>query len=193
VPANTLQELITWLKANPGTATVGTSGVGSVGHIAGVFFEKMTGTRLRFVPYRGLAPAMQDLMTGTVDLMFDTPATSLPQIRAGNTRAYAVTAKARLPSAPNLPTVDEAGLPGLYVSTWTALFAPKGTDNAIIDTLNKAARTALANPAVQKRLADVGQDVYPSQMQTPTALADFQREEIKKWWPIIKDANIKAE
>lgn len=192
-PANNLQELVAWLKANPDKATQGTSGVGSVGHIGGVFFQKITGTRFQFVPYRGLAPAMQDLMAGTIDLMFDTPATSLPQVKAGNIRAYAVTSKSRIASAPDIPTVDEAGLPNLHISTWTAFFAPKGTPKEIVAKLTAAAIAALKEPNVQKRLAEVGQDIYPPEQQTAEYLEKFQDEEIKKWWPIIKDANIKIE
>lgn len=189
-PAKDLAELIAWLKANSGKATQGTSGIGSVGHLAGVFFQKMTGTQFSFAPYRGLAPAMQDLIAGNVDLMFDTPATSLPQVGSGTIRAYAVTAKTRIASAPNIPTVDEAGLPGLHVSTWTAFFAPKGTSKEIVARLSGAALAALADPEVQKRLAQVGQDVYPRERQTPESLASLQDEEIKRWWPIIKDAKI---
>jgi tripartite-type tricarboxylate transporter receptor subunit TctC len=192
-PANNLQELIAWLKANPDKAAQGTSGVGSVGHIGGVFFQKITGTRFGFVPYRGLAPAMQDLMAGNIDLMFDTPATSLPQVRAGNIRAYAVTSKSRITSAPDVPTVDEAGLPNLHISTWTAFFAPKGTPKEIVAKLSAAAIAALKEPGVQKRLAEVGQDIYPPEQQSAEYLEKFQDAEIKKWWPIIKDANIKIE
>lgn len=192
-PANNLKELIAWLKANPGKATQGTSGVGSVGHVGGVFFEKMTGAKYNYVPYRGLAPAMQDLAAGNIDLMFDTPATSLPHVKAGTIRAYAVTGKTRLESAPDIPTVDEAGLPGLYISTWTAFFGPKGMDKQIVAKLEAAAMKALADPDVKKRLANVGQDVYPPEEQSAAYLAKFQDEEIKKWWPIIKDANIKVE
>jgi tripartite-type tricarboxylate transporter receptor subunit TctC len=193
MPANNLQELVTWLKANPDKATQGTSGVGSVGHVGGVFFERMTGTKFQFVPYRGLAPAMTDLMAGNIDLMFDTPATSLPQVKAGNIRAFAVTSKTRIASAPDIPTVDEAGVPNLYISTWTAFFAPKGTPKEVIDKISAAAIAALADPSVQKRLGEVGQDIYPPDQQSAAYLAKFQDEEIKKWWPIIKDANIKAE
>lgn len=192
-PANNLRELVAWLKANPGRATQGTSGVGSVGHVGGVFFERMTGTKIQFVPYRGLAPAMTDLMAGNIDLMFDTPATSLPQVKAGNIRAFAVTSKNRIASAPDIPTVDEAGVPNLYISTWTAFFAPKGTPKEVIDKIGAAAIAALADPSVQKRLGEVGQDIYPPDQQSAAYLAKFQDDEIKKWWPIIKDANIKAE
>jgi tripartite-type tricarboxylate transporter receptor subunit TctC len=192
-PANNLAELIAWLKNNPDKATQGTSGIGSVGHIGGIFFQKMTGTKFSFVPYRGLAPAIQDLTAGTIDLMFDTPATSLPQVQAGNIRAYAVTSPKRIASAPDIPTVDEAGLKDLYVTTWTGFFAPKGTPDEIVEKLGAAARQALADPDVQKKLAAVGQDVYPPDQQSAQALAKLQDDDIKKWWPIIKDANIKAE
>ena len=193
VPAKNLQELIAWLKKDPDKATQGTSGIGSVGHIAGVFFQKLTGTKFSFVPYRGLAPAMQDLNAGTIDLMFDTPATSLPHIQAGNIRAYAVTSPTRIASAPEIPTVDEAGLKDLYISTWTGFFAPKGTSKEIVEKLGAAARDALTDPEVQKKLAGVGQDVYPPDQRSSGALAKLQDDDIKKWWPIIKDANIKAE
>ena len=136
---------------------------------------------------------MQDLMAGNIDLMFDTPATSLPQVKAGNIRAYAVTSNSRIASAPDVPTVDEAGLPNLYISTWTAFFAPKGTPKEVVAKLSAAAMAALKEPNVQKRLADVGQDIYPPEQQTAEYLAKLQDEEIKKWWPIIKDANIKAQ
>jgi tripartite-type tricarboxylate transporter receptor subunit TctC len=192
-PATNLAELVGWLKSNPDKATQGTSGIGSVGHIGGLFFQKMTGTRYSFVPYRGLAPAIQDLTAGTIDLMFDTPATSLPQVQAGSIRAYAVTSPKRIASAPDIPTVDEAGLKDLYITTWTGFFAPKGTSDEIVEKLGAAARQALADPEVQKRLAAVGQDVYPPDQQSAAALARLQDDDIKKWWPIIKDANIKAE
>lgn len=193
LPANSLPELISWLKQNPDKASQGTSGVGSVGHVAGAFFHAKTGTQFRFIPYRGLAPAMQDLVAGNIDLMFDTPATSLPHVKSGNIRAYAVTAQQRIKAAPDVPTVDEAGLSGFYVSTWTALFAPKGTNKDVIATLNNALRKALADPVVRERLAGVGQDVYPSDQQTTEFLVKFQADEIAKWWPIIKGAGIKAD
>jgi len=190
VPVTNLKEFVAWLKANPGKAMQGTSGIGSVGHVAGIFFEQMTGTKFNYVPYRGLAPAMQDLAASNIDLMFDTPATSLPQVSSGNIRALAVTAQSRIASAPDIPTVDEAGVPGLHVSTWTALFAPKGTDPKVIARLEAAMRTALADSDVRARLAKVGQEVYPVEMQSAAALAKLQDAEIKKWWPIIKGANI---
>jgi len=193
LPADNLNGLIAWLKANPDKASQGTSGVGSANHLGGLYFQKATGTSFQFIPYRGLAPAMQDLVGGRIDIMFDSPSTSLPQVEGKTIKAYAVTAKKRLPAAPDIPTVDEAGLPGFYVSTWTALFAPKGTPQAIVKRLNDAAMAALADANVEARLAQVGQAIYPRDQQSPKALADLQAADIEKWWPIIKAANIKMQ
>jgi tripartite-type tricarboxylate transporter receptor subunit TctC len=191
MPANDLQELIAWLKANPDKALQGTSGVGGYSHLAGVFFQKQTGTRFGFVPYRGTA--MQDLVANQIDLMIDQTSNALPQVRSGNIKAYAVAAKTRLAEAPDIPTVDEAGLPGFHFSHWYAFFAPKGTPKSVIGKLNAATVEALADPTVRRRLTDLGLEIFPREQQTPEALAAFHRAEIAKWWPIIKEAGIKAE
>jgi tripartite-type tricarboxylate transporter receptor subunit TctC len=193
MPGNDLKGLVVWLKANPDKSSAGTAGIGSPQHIAGVLFQKLTGTRFNFVPYRGGAPAMQDLVAGQIDMMFDTPTNSLAHVRAGEIKAYAVTAKARLSAAPDIPTVDEAGLPEFYFSLWSALWAPKGTPKSIIATLNAAVVDALADPAVRQRFADLGQDMFPREQQTPEALYAQHKAEIEKWWPIIKAAGIKVE
>jgi tripartite-type tricarboxylate transporter receptor subunit TctC len=193
LPANDLKGLIAWLKANPDKATAGTGGVGSPPHISGIFFQKMTGTQFQFVPYRGTAPAMRDLLAGQIDIMIDQASNVLPQLRGGTIKAFAVTAKERLPSAPDVPTVDEAGLPGLYVSVWHGLWAPKGTPAEIIAKLNGAVVKSLGEPGTKEKLAALGQDIPPADQLTPQALGAFQKAEIEKWWPIVKDAGIKAE
>ena len=193
VPAKDLKELIAWLKANAATATQGTAGHGSGSHVSGVYFQSITGTRFQFVPYRGAAPAIQDLLAGQIDLMFDQVANALPHVRAGKIKAYAVTAKARLAAAPEIPTVDEAGVPGFYISIWRGLFAPKGTPKDIVAKLNAAVADALADPNVRQRLAELGQDVPSREEQSPDALGALHKAEIAKWWPIIKQANIKPE
>jgi len=191
--ANTLKELIAWLKANPELALQGTAGAGSPAHIAGVYFQRETGTKFVFVPYKGGGPAMQALLSGQVDLLIDQAANSLPQLQAGRIKAFAVTAKQRLAGAPNIPTVDEAGLPGFYTSIWHGLWVPKGTPRDIIMKLNGAVVDALADPKVRQRLAQLGQELPPRDQQTPEALGALQRSEIDKWWPIIKAAHIKVE
>jgi tripartite-type tricarboxylate transporter receptor subunit TctC len=190
---NDLKELIAWLKANPGRASQGIQGFGSIPHVAGVFLQNITGAHYAFVPYRGSGPAMADLLAGQIDLMIDTPPGTIPQVRAGTIKAYALTAKSRLAMAPEIPTVDEAGLPGFFMSSWYALFAPKGTSRDIIVKLNTAVVEALADSTVRSRLADQGQETPQRDKQTPEALGEFQKSEIEKWLPILKAANIKAE
>ena len=192
-PANDLPGLIKWLKANPDKAFEATAGAGSPQHVGGVFFQKATDTSFQFVPYRGAAPAMQALVAGDVDLIIDDPTSSLPQVRGGRIKAFAVTAKTRLAAAPNIPTVDEAGLPGFYFSRWHAVWASKGTPKDVVGKLNAAVMQALADPAVRAKLGDLGQEIYPAEQQKPEALAVQHKAEIEKWWPIIKAAGIKPE
>jgi tripartite-type tricarboxylate transporter receptor subunit TctC len=191
VPAKNLKELIAWVKANQDKVSEGTAGAGSASHIGGIFFQQLTGTNFQFVPYRGTGPVMQDLLAGNIDLTFDQAANSLPQVRAGQIRAYAVTAKTRLAAAPDIPTVDEAGLPGFYIAVWHGLWAPKGTPQEVMAKLLDAVHAALSDPNVKKRLADLGQDIPAPKQQTPEALYAHHKAELEKWTPIIKAANIK--
>jgi len=193
MPANNLKELIAWLKANANKATQGNSGIGSPSHVGGVFFQNAIGVRFQLVPYRSAGLSMQGLVAGDIDINLDTPAISLPQLQSGNIKAYAVTAKQRLATAPEIPTTDEAGLPGFHFSFWHAFWAPKGTPKDIVAKLNDAAVRALEEPTVRKRLIDLSQDIFPREQLTPEALGAFQKAEIDKWWPIIKAAGIKAE
>jgi tripartite-type tricarboxylate transporter receptor subunit TctC len=153
----------------------------------------MTGTHFQFVPYRGGGPAMQDLVAGQIDMMISGPTLALPQVRASSIKSYAVTAKARLAAAPDIPTVDEAGAPGFYFAYWHALWVAKGTPTSIVARLNIAVMDALADPAVVRRLADLGQEIVPRDQQTPEALGTYQAEEINRWWPVVKAADIKAQ
>jgi tripartite-type tricarboxylate transporter receptor subunit TctC len=193
MPAKDLKELIAWLKANPDKASQGTAGVGNLAHVAGLLFQKETGTRFQFVPYRGSAPAMQDLVAGQIDIMIDAASNIVAQVGAGNVKAYAVAGKTRLAAAPEIPTVDEAGLPGFYSSNWFGLWAPARTPEDIITKLKAAVTDALADPTVRARIAALGQDIPPREQQTPEALRALQKAEIEKWWPIIKAAGIRAE
>jgi tripartite-type tricarboxylate transporter receptor subunit TctC len=191
-PANDLKEFVAWLKAHPDKALQGTPGIAGAAHLAGIFFQKMTGTRFQSVPYRGVGPAMQDLIAGRVDLMFDLVANSMAHVRAGSVKAHAVLAKTRLGTAPEIPTVDEAGSPGLHVSSWQAIWMPRGTPKAVIGKVNAAVVDALGDPTVRQRLTDIAQEIPPRDEQTPEALGALHRAEIERWWPIIKAADIKA-
>jgi tripartite-type tricarboxylate transporter receptor subunit TctC len=193
LPANNLKELIAWLKANGDKTTEGNSGVGSPSHIAGILLQQTLGLKWQMIPYRSAGLSMQDLVAGTVDIALDAPAVMMPMLQAGAIKTYAVAAKTRLAMLPDIPTTDEAGLPGFYFSFWHALWAPKGTPQPIIAKLNAAAVAALADPETRKRLIDLGQDIYPPEQQTPQALYAFQKAEIEKWWPIIKAAGIKPQ
>jgi tripartite-type tricarboxylate transporter receptor subunit TctC len=191
--ANDLKELIAWLKANPDRASMGTTGAGGPGHLLGLLLQKETGTRFGLVPYRGANPAVQDLVAGQIDMMIANPATSLPHVRAAKIKAFAVTSGNRMAIAPEIPSVDEAGLPGFYFSLWAALFAPRGTPKTIIGRLNAAAVSTLEDPATRQKLVDQGFVIPPREQQTPEALGAYQKAEIEKWWPVIKAAGIKVE
>jgi tripartite-type tricarboxylate transporter receptor subunit TctC len=193
LPAKSLQELIAWLKANPDKASAGTAGAGSGSHIAGVYMQNLTGLRLQFVPYRGTAQALTDLVAGQIDIIVDQASNSMQQIRTGNIRAYAITDRKRLSAAPDIPTVDEAGLPGFYMTLWNGLWVPKGTPKEAVNRLNAAVVEALADPAVRQRLVDLGLEIPERDQLTPEALAAWHKAEAAKWWPIIKAANIKPE
>jgi len=193
VPAKDLKELLAWVKSNQERVSIGTGGAGTPAHVSGVYFKNVTGTQAQIIHYRGAAPATQDLLSGQIDMMFDQAANSLPQVRAGRVKAYAVTSKTRLAAAPDIPTVDEAGLPGFYMAVWHGIWAPKATPKNVVGRLNSAITDALADPAVRQRLADLGQEIPPPEQQTPEALGAHHKAEIEKWWPLIKAAGIKAE
>jgi len=193
VPARNLKELIAWLKANPGKGSLGTAGVGSASHMGGLYFQNATGTQFQYIPYRGTGPALQDLVGGHIQFMVDQASNSLPHVRGGKIRAYAVTAKTRLAAAPEVPTVDEAGLAGLYMSVWYGIWAPRGTPRDSVDRLNAAIVAALTDTTVRQRLADLGQEIPAREQQTPEALGALHKAEIEKWWPIVKAAGIKPE
>ena len=193
MPANSLKELLAWLRENGDRTNVGNSGVGSPSHVSAILLEKAAGVKFTMVPFRGAGDSTTALLTGQIDVMLNTPALSVAQMKAGQIKVYAVTAKNRIAVAPDVPTTDEAGLPGFYFSFWHALWAPKGTPKEVIAKLNVALRTALASPSTKKRLVDLAQEIFPPAEQTPEALRKFQQAEIDKWWPIIKEAGIKAQ
>jgi tripartite-type tricarboxylate transporter receptor subunit TctC len=188
LPANTLGELVSWMKANPGKISFVNQNAAA--NVTGVLFENLTKQKVQFIPYRGAGPAMTDLISGTVDLLVVQGAVALPQIRAGKIKAIANLSPQRSASMADIPTSDESGVSGLYMSGWFGFWAPKGTPKDVIAKLNAATVEALADPALQKRFSDLGLDVAPRAQQTPEGLAAFQKAEIDKWWPIIKSAGI---
>jgi len=192
VPANDARELIAWLKENPDKASAASVGAGSGAHICGLYFQEKTGTRFQFVPYRGGAPAMQDLVSGQIDLMCAEASQTLAHVRGGKMKAFAVMSKNRFPALPDVPTMEEVGVTGSEISFWHGLWVPKGTPKAVIAKLNDAVVAAFADPGVRKRISDLGQTIPPADELTPAALAAFHKAEVEKWWPIIKAANIKV-
>jgi tripartite-type tricarboxylate transporter receptor subunit TctC len=193
LPADDLKGLIAWLRANPDKASVGIAGVGATGHLTGISFQNKTGTKFQFVPYRGNAPAMQDLLAGQIDFMIEPSSNFKSLLAAGSVKPFAITGKARLPSSPDIPTADEAGLPGFFASLWYGLWVPRDTPKDIIIKLNATMVQVLADPMVQKRFDELGIEITPSAQQTPEALAAFQKAEAERWWSIIRAANLKAE
>jgi tripartite-type tricarboxylate transporter receptor subunit TctC len=192
VPAKSLGELLAWLKARPEPAAAGTAGAGSGSHIAGLYFENITGIKLQYVPYRGTGPAMNDLVAGQIDLIVDQLSNSINQVRAGTIRGYAVTDTKRAESAADIPTADEAGLPGFHMTLWSGMWVPRGTPREIIAKLNGAAVEALSDPGVRKQLENLGLQMPPGDQLSPQALGDWQKAEIAKWWPMLKAANVKV-
>ena len=193
VPAKSLKELLDWLKSRPSPPTAGTAGAGSGSHIAGLYFENVSGVKLQYVPYRGTGPALNDLVAGQIDLIVDQTSNSIGQVRAGNIRAYAITDSKRVESASDIPTVDEAGLPGFHMTLWSGLWVPKDTPKDVVARLNGAAVDALNDPAVRKQLENLGLQMPPKDKLTPEALGAWQKAEIAKWWPMIKAANVKVD
>jgi tripartite-type tricarboxylate transporter receptor subunit TctC len=193
IPAKSLKELIAWLKARPAPATAGTAGAGSGSHIAGLYFENVTGIKLQYVPYRGTAPAMNDLIAGQIDVMIDQTSNSIGQVRAGSIRAYAITDDKRVESASDIPTTDEAGLSGFHMTLWSGLWVPKGTPKDVVTKLNASVVDALNDPAVRKQLENLGLQMPPKDQLSPEALGSWQKAEIAKWWPMIKAANVKVD
>ena len=193
VPAKTLPELLAWLKAKPSTPTAGTAGAGSGSHIAGLYFENATGIKLQFVPYRGTAPALTDLVAGQIDIIIDQTSNSISQIRAGTIRAYAVTDDKRVASASEIPSTDEAGLSGFHMTLWSGLWVPKDTPKEIVAKLNAAAVEAMNDPAVREKFEKLGLEMPRKDQLSPEALGAWQKSEIAKWWPMIKAADLKVD
>jgi tripartite-type tricarboxylate transporter receptor subunit TctC len=183
--------VVEWMKAHPGDAKFVNQNASA--QVGGLLLEKLTDTKVLFIPYRGAGPAMTDMMSGQVDLLLVQAAVALPQVRAGTVKALAVLSPQRSVSMPDIPSADESGVPGFYISGWFGLFAPKNTPAPVMAKLNAAMVQALADPATQKRFADLGLDIVPRDQQTPEALAAFHKAEIGKWWPIIKAAGIRGE
>lgn len=192
LPVKDLRELIAWLKANPDKATFGTAGVGSPSHVGGVLFQRVTGTTFQFIPYRGTAPVIPDIVSGQIDMAILDPITSLPQARAGKMKILAAMSRRRSTGAPEVPTSEEAGVPGVQTDPWQGMWAPKGTPKDVVARLNAAVVAALTDEAARKKFADQSYELTPREQLTPEFLAQFQKSEMDKWWPVIKAAGIKG-
>ena len=192
-PADDLKGLIAYLQANPDGASVGIAGVGATGHLTGISFQRETGTKFTFVPYRGNGPAMQDLLSGQIDFMIEPASNFRSMLAAGSARPFAVTSRARLKSSPDIPTADEAGVPGFFASLWYGLWVPKNTPKEIVAKLNATMMQVLASPPVKQRFEELGIEAAALQQQSPEALRAFQKTEAERWWPIIKASNLKVE
>lgn len=193
LPADDLKGLIAWLKANPDKASVGIAGVGATGHLTGIAFQKATGTKFQFVPYRGNGPAMQDLVAEQIDFMIEPASNFRALLGSDSVKPFAITGKTRLPSWPKIPTADEAGLPGFFASLWYGLWVPKGTAKDVIARLNAAMTQVMFDPQGRRRFDELGIQISPLDQQSPEALRTLQKAEADRWWPIIKAANIKAD
>jgi tripartite-type tricarboxylate transporter receptor subunit TctC len=189
LPANNLPELVAWMRAHPGDAKFVNQNAAA--QVSGIVMQQMTKTEVTFIPYRGAGPAMTDLISGQVDLLVVQGAAALPQVRAGTIKAIANLSPQRSASMADIPTSDEGGVPGFYMSGWFGFFAPKGTPKDVIVKLNGAMTQVLADPAVKAKFSELGLDVATKEQQTPEGLAKFHKAEIDKWWPIIKAAGIK--
>jgi tripartite-type tricarboxylate transporter receptor subunit TctC len=191
LPADDLKGLVAWMKANPGKITFVNQNAAA--QVSGLLFEQATGQKVQFIPYRGAGPAMTDLISGQVDLLVVQAAVTLPQVRAGTVKVLANLSPQRSAAIPDIPTSDESGVPGLYMSGWFGFFGPRGLPKDVLARLNAAMTETLADPTVRKRFIELGLDIATPEQQTPQGLAAFQAAEIKKWWPIIQAANIKGE
>jgi tripartite-type tricarboxylate transporter receptor subunit TctC len=193
VPPNNAAELIAWVKSRPEPITFGTVGSGSAAQLCGIYFQQKAAARLQYVPYRGAGPAIQDLVSGQIELACLEASSTLPYVEGGKMKAFAILSEQRWPRSPNTPTMIESGVPGLSISFWHGLWTTKGTPKAVVDRLDAAVMAALADPAVRAHLEALGQVIFPRDQQNPAALAAYHKAETDKWWPIIQAAGIKAD
>jgi tripartite-type tricarboxylate transporter receptor subunit TctC len=193
LPAANLKELVAWMKQHPKGISLGSVGIGGPAKVWAINFQNKVGIEFQFVPYRGAAAIVQDIIAGTIDVACVEASNVVSQLGGGKLKAYAVLSPQRWPAHPEIPSIDEAGVPGFYMTFWHGLWVPAGTPREVIGKLNAAAVDALADPAARARLAQIGQEILPRAQQTPEALGAHHKAEIEKWWPIIKAAGVKAE